>query len=180
MCIRPRNTEGVLRYWNVTEQLLPLPYPITQADMQNPNWIPSIDGLQGQLLKIKPYADMRAYPYTEDLEPQELNTDTRLIGRSVWNTNWVLVIPGATLLADPEMGIDRFMQDVDDIYIYFQTYAYAGTMAASAEALTTSASEPRRRGRCDPARGAGRGGPVQSRSLTRCSTAWRCAMAPRW
>ena len=88
----------------------------------------------GQFLKIKPYADMRAYPYTDDLEPEELNTDTRLIGRSVWNTKWVLVIPGATLLADPDMGIDRFMQDVDDIYIYFQTYAYAGTMAASAEA----------------------------------------------
>ena len=59
-----------------------------------------------------------------------MNTDTRLIGRSVWNTQWVLVIPGANLLADPELGIDRFMQDVDDIYIYFQTYAYAGTMAA--------------------------------------------------
>jgi len=134
--IRPRNTEGLLRYWNVTEQLLPLPYPITQADMANPNWIPSIDGLQGQLLKIKPYADMRAYPYTEDLEPQELNTDTRLIGRSVWNTNWVLVIPGATLLADPELGIDRFMQDVDDIYVYFQTYAYAGTAAVAADAAS--------------------------------------------
>ncbi len=128
--IRPRNTDGVLRYWNVTEQLLPLPYPISQADMQNPNWIASIDGLQGQYLKIKPYADMRAYPYTDDLQPSELNTDTRLIGRSVWNTDWVLVIPGATLLADPDMGIDRFMQDVDDIYVYFQTYAYAGSSSA--------------------------------------------------
>ncbi len=129
--IRPRNTEGVLRYWNVTEQLLPIPYPITQADMQNPKWIPSIDGLQGQFLKVKPYADMRAYPYTEDFEPTELNTDTRLIGRSVWNSKWVLVIPGATLLSDPDKGIDRFLQDVDDIYIYFQTYAYAGTAAAA-------------------------------------------------
>jgi len=129
--IRPRNTEGVLRYWNVTEQLLPVPYPITRADMQNPKWIPSIDGLQGQFLKVKPYADMRAYPYTADFEPTELNTDTRLIGRSVWNSKWVLVIPGATLLADPDKGIDRFLQDVDDIYIYFQTYAYAGTAAAA-------------------------------------------------
>ena len=131
--LRPRNAEGTLYLWNVREQLLPQPYPISQADMLNPNWIPSISGLQGQFFKVKPYADMRAYPYTADLVPQELNTDTRLIGRSVWNTKWVLVIPGATLLADSEMGIDRFMQDVDDIYLYFQTYAYAGTMAAAAE-----------------------------------------------
>ncbi len=82
---------------------------------------------------------MRAYPYSENLEPQELNTDTRLIGRSVWNTEWVLVIPGATLLADPDMGIDRFLQDVNDIYVYFQTYAYAGTMAAAAEAESAQA-----------------------------------------
>ena len=79
---------------------------------------------------------MRAYPYTPDFQPTELETDTRLIGRSVWNTQWILVIPGTTLLADPEMGLDRFIQDVDDIYIYFQTYAYAGTMAASAEAAS--------------------------------------------
>ncbi len=141
--IRPRNTEGVLRYWNVTEQLLPVPYPITQADMQNPNWIPSINGLQGQFLKVKPYADMRAYPYTEDFEPTELNTDTRLIGRSVWNTEWVLVIPGATLLADPDVGIDRFMQDVDDIYVYFQTYAYAGTAAAAEAELMEDTGDGR-------------------------------------
>lgn len=70
-----------------------------------------------------------------DVSPDELNTDTRLIGRSVWNTEWLLVIPGTTLLADPEVGIERFMQDVDDIYLYFQTYAYAGTaVAASAQA----------------------------------------------
>lgn len=131
--IRPRNTDGLLRYWNVTEQLLPLPYAITQADMEDPRWIPSIDGLQDRLYRIKPYGAFQAFPYSENLEPSEMNTDTRLIGRSVWNTQWLLVIPGANLLADPELGIDRFIQDVDDIYVYFQTYAYAGTIAAAAD-----------------------------------------------
>lgn len=129
--IRPRDTSGQLRYWNITEQLLPLPYPITRADMQNPDWLARVNGLNGQLFASKPYADMRAYPYSDDLSPDELNTDTRLIGRSVWNTEWILVIPGATLLGDPEVGIERFIQGVDDIYIYFQTYAYAGTAAAA-------------------------------------------------
>jgi hypothetical protein len=45
----------------------------------------------------------------------------------VWNTRWVLVIPGSTLLADSQQGLQRFIEDVDDVYIYFQTYAYAGT-----------------------------------------------------
>jgi hypothetical protein len=131
--VRPRGTKGVLRYWQVTEQLLPVPYPIGEADMKNPDWIAGINGLNGRMFATKPFARMRAYPYSPNFQPTELNTDTRLIGRSVWNTQWVLVIPGTTLLADPEMGIDRFIQDVDDIYIYFQTYAYAGTMVAAAE-----------------------------------------------
>ncbi|MCX6032118.1 MAG: dockerin type I repeat-containing protein [Chloroflexi bacterium] len=141
--VRPRSTNGVLRYWRVAEQLLPVPYPLSPDDMANPDWISRINGLNGDIFAIKPYARLRAYPFSEDLEPDELNTDTRLIGRSVWNTEWLLVIPGTTLLADPEMGIERFVQDVDDIYLYFQTYAYAGTAAAAqakAKAETGTAS----------------------------------------
>ena len=130
---RPRNTSGLLRYWNVTEQLLPVPYPITQADMEDPDWTPRLDGLQGQLYRIKPYTRFRAYPYSPTFSPDELNTDTRLIGRSVWNTKWLLVIPGATLLSDPQIGVERFIEDISDIYIYFQTYAYAGTNAAQSK-----------------------------------------------
>jgi hypothetical protein len=125
--MRPRNTQGQLRFWSVVEQLLPLPYPITQADMQQPGWIPSIDGVQGQMYQIKPYASFQAFPYDESLAPDEITTDTRLIGRSVWNTRWVLVIPGSALMADPEQGLTRFVEDVDDIYINFETYSYAGT-----------------------------------------------------
>ncbi|MFQ5343640.1 MAG: hypothetical protein ACE5F6_19030, partial [Anaerolineae bacterium] len=124
--IRPRNTSGTLRYWSITEQLLPLPHTIGQADLEDPTWSPRNDGLDGQLFAIKPYASFQAFPYTDTLSPGELNTDTRLIGRSVWNTEWVLIIPGATLLSDPQVGLERFIENVDDIYIYFQTYAYAG------------------------------------------------------
>jgi len=124
--IRPRDTDGLLRYWNITEQLLPVPHPIGQADLENPTWSARNDGLDGQLFAIKPYASFQAFPYSDTLTASELNTDTRLIGRSVWNTEWVLVIPGATLLSDPQAGLERFIEDVDDIYVYFQTYAYAG------------------------------------------------------
>jgi hypothetical protein len=48
------------------------------------------------------------------------------VGRSVWNSHWLLIIPGRTLLADPDLGIERFVNDVKDIKIFFQTYSING------------------------------------------------------
>ena len=71
-------------------------------------------------------------------KPKETVTDTRLIGRSVWNTRWLLIIPGGTLNNDRNEGIQRFINGglrldgtrdgngVSDIKIFFQTYAYSG------------------------------------------------------
>jgi len=67
-------------------------------------------------------------------------TDTRLIGRSVWNTRWLLIIPGGTLLFDPDEGLDTFIdgpeifpgagirtgEGIDDIKLFFETYGYSG------------------------------------------------------
>ena len=63
-----------------------------------------------------------------------------MIGRSVWNTRWLLIIPGGTLLTDRNEGIQRFINGalipngngardgngVSDIKIFFETYAYSG------------------------------------------------------
>ena len=53
-------------------------------------------------------------------------TNNRLVGRSVWNSQWKLVIPGRTLLNDPKEGLDRFLQTVKDIKLHFVTYSYSG------------------------------------------------------
>ena len=50
----------------------------------------------------------------------------RLVGRSVWNTEWVLIIPGQTLLANPNAGLDKFIDEISDIKLLFQTYSYSG------------------------------------------------------
>jgi len=55
-----------------------------------------------------------------------VTTDSRQIGRSVWNTQWMLIIPGGTLLADPKAGLQDFVNSVSDIKIFFQTYSYSG------------------------------------------------------
>jgi hypothetical protein len=53
-------------------------------------------------------------------------TNNRLVGRSVWNSQWKLVIPGKTLLSDPNEGLDRFIQTVTDVKLHFVTYSYSG------------------------------------------------------
>lgn len=53
-------------------------------------------------------------------------TNQRLIGRSVWNSKWKLIIPGKNLLADPNQGLQRFINSVNDIHLYFVTYSYSG------------------------------------------------------
>jgi len=59
------------------------------------------------------------------LSPSQF-TNTRLIGRSVWNTRWKLVIPGYKLLHDPNEGLDRFVNTVKDIKLHYVTYSYSG------------------------------------------------------
>ena len=84
------------------------------------------------------HGSFRAYHDRGDWTAGEVCTNARLVGRSVWNTRWVLIIPGGTLLSDPAKGLDRFIHGrelsagnwdedgVKDIKLLFQTYSYAG------------------------------------------------------
>ena len=70
------------------------------------------------------------------VENETIN-DSRLIGRSVWNSRWLLIIPAGTLHSDRNEGLERFINGalvgnqrdgngVSDIKLFFQTYAYSG------------------------------------------------------
>ncbi len=58
--------------------------------------------------------------------------NSRLVGRSVWNTQWVLIIPAGTLNSDRDDALDRFINGADgtngvtDIKLHFKTYSYEG------------------------------------------------------
>ena len=56
----------------------------------------------------------------------DYHADTRLIGRSVWNTDWMMIIPGGTFLADPDEGLDTFIRSNTDILFLLQSYSYSG------------------------------------------------------
>jgi hypothetical protein len=114
------------REWRVVDQRLPIPFPIGFTALDNPAWIPMNDSLSGSFGEIRRFSSFRAYHDSGFFDPNQTTTDSRLVGRSVWNTEWMLIIPGGTFLADPSQGLDTFISSVGDIKIFFQTYAYSG------------------------------------------------------
>jgi hypothetical protein len=116
-----------VRLWNVLDERIPVPLPSRTADLDTSNWIPLLDSLNGRMGETRRFSALRAYHDGSDsVNLDELVFDSRLIGRSVWNTQWMIIIPGRTLNADPEEGLRRFIDQVSDIKLIFQTYGYSG------------------------------------------------------
>lgn len=128
-----------VRDWFVIDQILPVPYPVNTSDLAQEGWTPLVDMLSGSFGQIRKISSFRAYPDTGAVDESELVLDSRLISRSVWNSRWLLVIPGGTLLNDPQDGIDTLIegpadpttgerpgQGISDIEVVFKTYSYEG------------------------------------------------------
>jgi hypothetical protein len=111
-----------LRTWKVVEQSIPVPFPATSSKISESGYIPLLDALDGRFGDQRKFSDFRAYPASNP----ETTFETRLLGRSIWNTQWLLIIPGATLNADPEVGLKRFVEQVSDIKLIFDTYGQSG------------------------------------------------------
>jgi len=115
--------QPVTRMWNVVEQRIPTPFTINLSKLSSPNYIPSLNGVDGAFGELRRFGDMVMY---HDAEESEMIMDSRLISRSVWNSEWMLVIPGAGLLSNPEEGLKQFAEHVSDIKISIQTYSHQG------------------------------------------------------
>jgi hypothetical protein len=135
----PTGGAGNIREWTILDQLLPVPFPLSGSALSNPNWIPMNDTLVGDLAEIRKFPRFRAYHDSGSFNENETINDSRLIGRSVWNTRWLLIIPAGTLHSDRNEGLQRFINGaltgngderdgngVSDIKVFFQTYAYSG------------------------------------------------------
>ena len=133
----PTQGEPFVREWRILDQALPVPFPLSSGDLNNPSWRPD-DSLSEDFAAIRRFGRFRAYHDSGNFNPAETISDSRLIGRSVWNTRWLLIIPAGTLHTDRNEGIQRFIHGalrtdgtrdgngVSDIKIFFQTYAYSG------------------------------------------------------
>lgn len=114
------------REWKVLDQKIPPPFTLGKTTLQNPAYIPIHDSLSSVFGDVRKFSSLRAYHDSGEFDESEAATDTRLIGRSVWNTEWMLIIPGGTLLFNPNQGLDTFINSVGDIRIFFQSYSYSG------------------------------------------------------
>lgn len=136
----PNDATLSTREFDVVDQAIPVPFPVGTSALQNPNYIPSNDSLDTPFNTIRQFSRFRAYPYSGQEDPAQLVSDTRLIGRSVWNTKWLLIIPGGTLLNNATEGLDTFVRGplvpnsttqrdgngINDIKLFFETYSYSG------------------------------------------------------
>ena len=114
------------RTWVVEDQAIPLPFNIANSDYSTqPAWV-SASSLSETPFAVRKHQAFRAVPAGTFFPSSATFTNSRLIGRSAWNSSWLLIIPGNTLLNDPERGLDVFIETVTDILLHLETYSYAG------------------------------------------------------
>jgi hypothetical protein len=127
----PTGLGDTLREWQVLDQAIPVPFPIGTTDLDQPDWIPIYDTLTSPWAQARRFPSMRAY-HDHGFTVSEMTSNSRLVGRSVWNTRWVLIIPAGTLNNDRAQALDWFIggaygtNGVSDIKLFFQTYSHAG------------------------------------------------------
>ncbi len=132
----PLGDSSTIRSWSVNDVAIPMPFNIGASDFSTEPLYQSNDSLTEPLFTVRKHQAFR--PVSSDsyfnrelygegghLMPSQY-TNNRLVGRSVWNSHWKLVIPGKTLLNDPNEGLERFLHTVRDIKLHFVTYSYSG------------------------------------------------------
>jgi len=132
----PLGDTATLRNFSVDDVAIPLPFNIGAAQFASGGFYQTSDALLTPLFAVRKHQAFRPVSdpacFSQNLYGQSGTlmrsqfTNNRLIGRSAWNTKWKLVIPGYGLLADPTVGLDRFIQTVTDIKLHFDTYSYSG------------------------------------------------------
>jgi hypothetical protein len=124
----PLGNQSTERSWRVEDQAMPLPFNLGANAFNNSQFFDANGTLTEQPWVVRQHQSFR--PVSDpsillgDL-PTEF-TSHRLVGRSVWNSGWKIVIPAYTLLNDEQEGLNRFARTVRDIRIFIRTYSYSG------------------------------------------------------
>ena len=129
--------------WKVVDQTIPAPYAIGSTQLDDPDWTPLYDGATGGNdlgARIRKHPSFRVSYDDVGKEPNDESLDcTRLVGRSAWNTRWLLIIPAGAMNADRDAAISAFINGVDsdrdgkldfegvkDIKLGLKTYSTSG------------------------------------------------------
>jgi hypothetical protein len=120
---------GTTREWKILDQQLPVPFPLGQGNPGGLDWIPINDTLGNNLAAIRKFDLFLAgiSPRPASCPDVGFTGSSRLIGRSICNTKWMLIIPAGGLGGSTfDEGLRRFANAVTDISIEFRTYSYGG------------------------------------------------------
>jgi len=121
------------RQWHLLDQTMPVPFPLSPGNLSDPEWLPwdSINGGPSALVRRRLIATVAACATNDETC---MDVSFKLTGRSIWNTRWLLIIPGSELQgSDPSNGINVFLNGntasgggVRDIKLPIKSYGYSG------------------------------------------------------
>jgi hypothetical protein len=128
MLAPPLGDTGAVRAFNVNDQALPLPFNLGATAFSTTQFYNANGTLSEQPWIVRKHQAFRpvsdpAFFYGS--MPAEF-TNARLVGRSVWNSGWKIVIPAFSLLNNEQEGLNRFAASVKDIELFLRTYSHSG------------------------------------------------------
>jgi hypothetical protein len=137
----PGLADGTVLSYRIVDQVVPLPYTVGSTHLDEPDWTPLYDGYTGGVdlaARIRKYPSFRAYFGADGPSADQLDCP-RLVGRSAWNTRWLLIIPAGTLNANRDDALQTFingkdadrdgtvdLSGVSDIRLGLKTYSHSG------------------------------------------------------
>ena len=116
---------AAIRTWQVVDQVLPVPYSLTDSDWDATDWSALKDICANELFTTRRHPAIRAQTGSS-FDESAMVYNARLIGRSVWNDQWYIFIPAASLNADNERARAAFINAVKDIHLNLKTYSLSG------------------------------------------------------
>ncbi len=124
-----------VRTWSVDDVAIPLPFNIGGSEFSSAQLYQSSDSLSEEPFVIRKHQAFRPVSSASVFDPviyagaglkRSQWTNNRLVGRSIWNSKWKLIIPGDTLLNNPDEGLERLLRTLHDVKLHFVTYSYSG------------------------------------------------------
>jgi hypothetical protein len=128
MLAPPLGDTGAVRAFDVKDQALPLPFNLGATSFSSTQFFNANGTLSEQpwiLRKHQAFRPVNDPAFFYGTVPAEF-TSSRLVGRSVWNSSWKIVIPANTLLNNETDALNRFVASVKDIEIFLRTYSHSG------------------------------------------------------
>ena len=128
MLAPPLGDTGSVRAFAVHDQALPLPFNLGATSFSTTQFFNAAGTLSEApwiLRKHQAFRPVNDPVFFYGSVPAEF-TSSRLVGRSVWNSGWKIVIPANTLLNTEAEGLNLFVASVKDIELFLRTYSHAG------------------------------------------------------